>query len=1480
MMSYAVPSMFNCDACRGPPTNLMVTCDMCVNRFHRDCVLYDMQSPGTWTCPTCSPITTRAVVSRPIERSTCINLSVPESERSLFNQHESSFVLRRPQRAFPAGPVHTTANIAPQMVVTTNSNRPAVSATASSFSLNVAQPVPLLADMIGITQSSTSAAAVTQPHVIVDNTRTTTSNMQNNSNTGLRRLALLRRMQDLAREEAELLTQLDGVDHPTEQNRNEPRDSFNGFEPVLQQAGPTSTQMYQASRHTGGAHLSTYPSVNHASTSHQYQPHTFLVDGNVNANNEASIMSRFMARQTMKVELPTFTGRPEEWRLFIKTYENTTQACGLSNEENLQRLQKSLKGSARFYVESLLDDPSAVGKIITNLRNLYGRPEMIINAQLEQLQKEPLPKAEKPETVIQFSIAVSRICSTMEATATPAYLENPILLQQLVTRLPHQMKREWGQHIRMYPPANIKTFTAWLEQQSNDICATLPTPPIFGHTNSKTVNAHVELESEELQSHSRICLICNGDCAKIETCAEFQNQPLSAKWNLVRKLKLCKVHLAPRHRRTCGLDVKCGVNDCQFKHHPLLHNEKGKQVRSPSSPDQSQHSMHRNNGDGLLFRILPVVLRGPRKSINTFAFLDEGSSVTLLEQSLAQELSLNGRPCPLELKWTGDNRRTERDSQKVKVNISGNSPILKEFTIDARTVTCLDLPKQTIDYERLKAKYPYLSRLPISSYLDAKPTLLIGLDHGRLTIPFDVVEGEPNEPIASKTRLGWCIGGPTTGIPRQAMVNYHVCECQKDEPKFEELVKEFFAIDSLGVTKKPIYMLTSAEKRAEEIMEATLTRVDGRYEVGLPWRFDKNVMPDSYHMALSRLRCLERKLARDESLKEIIQQQFQSYIEKGYLRELTLQELQEPNPRRWYLPVFSIRNPNKPKKVRLVWDAAAVSGGMSLNGALLTGLDLTTSMLSILLRFRERKIAYTADIEEMFHRIKIREEDQQSQCCLWRDCNSTAAPRVFAMTVMTFGATCSPYQSQYVKNYNAQTFIGEFPRAVNSIIENHYVDDVLQSVDTLDEAIQLAEETKAIHGYAGMNLRNFVSNCPKLSARLNGESLVQEPFEIASLDKTIEKVLGIFWDVPNDCITYSLRFNKANEAILSGLQRPTKRETLRVLMSIYDPPGLLAHFLVNLKIFQQDLWRIQLGWNDLIPDEEFARWQKWIKQLPTIETLRIPRCYLPFDIQDYNGVIADLHVFVDASASCCAAVAYIRIEHTGAVHVALMSAKTKTAPLKPISIPRLELVGALLGARLAKTIKESVTFAIMRTIFHTDSTTVLDWLGTRKRLTQFVAFRVGEIKDITDISTWRWVPTKDNVADEATKWRDQTPLDVDSRWFQGPSFLRTAEETWPMRHVTEPGEILEQAALQLHVSDYCPLFEVERFSKWTRLLRAVATVFRGIAIFIAKARKSEIPSGPLTSEELRKAESHLYMEAQQLYFSSEISLLERKEALD
>ncbi|XP_058828118.1 uncharacterized protein LOC131688011 [Topomyia yanbarensis] len=1193
------------------------------------------------------------------------------------------------------------------------------------------------------------------------------------------------------------------------------------------------------------------------------------------------------ARHGIGKHLPLFSGKSDDWPLFYAAYNSSTKACGFSDIDNLARLQQCLRGDALELVRGQLLLPKSVPRVIEKLRQHFGRPEQLLDRLLERVKELPAPKNLKG--FIPFANVVEQLCDHVEAADLKEHLKNPLLIQGLIKKLPDAEKRQWAdiKRAREGRKISLRTVTDFLLRISDDareaevdIERTTETRFSGEHSGRKrkekeAVFSHAEEgNSNTVVSHRlglKPCKVCQRTDHRLRFCQDFKNWSHAERVAMVTRDKLCKLCLG-EHGGQCRFKFRCNVGSCKEAHNPLIH---------PVSTVGISAHIHSCNP--LLFRIIPIQLHGRDRTLTVLAFLDEGASVTLIEGKLADRLGIVGAEEKLTIKWTADYSRTEMNSRKMNVWASAVGVGEKMLLRTVRTVGKLMLPHQKLDAAVLSARYQYMSDLPIASY-EGQPELLIGLNNVHAFAPMEVKIGTVADPIAVRCKLGWTVYGPNQAshTTERGYVCLHHDVTNED---IHGLLKSHYALEeSVEATAQE----SAEDKRAMEIMERTTKRIGERFQTGLLWKENKPQFPESIQMALRRNLQLERKLMKNPELYTKVRMQIEEYVEKGYAHLATKEELENTEAgKAWYLPINVVLEPKKPGKVRIVWDAAATVQGVSLNSKLLKGPDLLVPLVAVIIGFRERRIAFGGDLKEMFHQLKIIKEDRQAQRFLFRS-NPEEDPKVYVMDVATFGSTCSPSSAQFVKNRNAVEHASQYPEAADAIINRHYVDDYFDSVDTIQEAVQRAKQVKLVHKNGGFEIRNWVSNSPEVLRSLGEDKPVVAVYFNQDKETLRERVLGLVWNPILDEFSFSTRQREEVDQYLHGGKRPTKRIAMSCVMGFFDPLGLLSLFTIHGKIVLQHLWRKGCDWDAVMDDESWKLWKRWVDLLPEVEAIRIPRCYIGNAVSTEIESL-ELHIFTDASEHAYGCVAYLRVLIKGRIQCSLVMSRAKVAPLKRQSIPRLELMAAVLGARMYRTIERMLTLHISRCVLWTDSRTVCSWLQSDQyKYKQFVAFRVGEILDLTQVVDWRWIPTKLNIADVLTKWGRGPPLQSDGEWFLGPSSLLLPECQWPSSQFPS-GETDEDAR---RVVLFHEVIKIEAISRWNRLLRVTATVLRfignckrkqkGLPILTAKATtnqqlmlKTAHPAvqTPLQKNELLEAEKVLWKQAQWNSFPDEMSVL-------
>ena len=409
----------------------------------------------------------------------------------------------------------------------------------------------------------------------------------------------------------------------------------------------------------------------------------------------------------------------------------------------------------------------------------------------------------------------------------------------------------------------------------------------------------------------------------------------------------------------------------------------------------------------------------------------------------------------------------------------------------------------------------------------------------------------------------------------------------------------------------------------------------------------------------------------------------------------------------------------------------------------------------------------------------------------------------------------------------------------------------------------------------GFNLTKFVSNVPGLVKIVDPKyQLPAESNEkVLVTDEDTSHVLGLKWNHSRDTLVVS-------RGTTPDLNRPvTQRVVLSLVSAVYDPIGLAAPYTVTARLLLKDIWRLSgQQWDNNLPDNVSKKFLEWAAELPNLSEITIPRCYFRGTMR-----IVELHVFGDSSQDVFAAVAFLRArvsrnERTE-TQLAFVFGKARVAPMKALTIPKLELQAALLTARLKDEVQQALTVPVERTFMWTDSTTVLQWLHSIDKKPVFVANRVAEVLELTTVDEWNYVPTADNPADAGTRGLPAKSL-FDSSWLKGPKFLMTPD--WPFQPSEEilknklknydSNEInvdsvyQETTANTASVTPNVLTLEWQRYSSYEKLLRIVAFILRILPRFSGNRTKTGAITDPV---ELESAEQKLFFLVQSETFPNE-----------
>ncbi|KAK7896104.1 hypothetical protein WMY93_021429 [Mugilogobius chulae] len=550
-------------------------------------------------------------------------------------------------------------------------------------------------------------------------------------------------------------------------------------------------------------------------------------------------------------------------------------------------------------------------------------------------------------------------------------------------------------------------------------------------------------------------------------------------------------------------------------------------------------------------------------------------------------------------------------------------------------------------------------------------------------------------------------------------------------------------------------------------------------------------------------------------------------IEKGYAVKVPDKDLSRDDGKVWYLPHHGVYHPKK-HTLRVVFDCGVSYQGTTLNEQLLQGPNLTSTLLGVITRFRQEEVALMADVEAMFHQVKVPDEDSDLLRFLWWKSGDITQEMVEYKMLRSFGLRKCAEDNR--DQFNKQ--------AVDTVLHNFYVDDCLKSVSTEEKAVQLYHNLRAICQTGGFKLTKWISNNRMVLSAIPEEERAAEVKDI-DLDRDslpMERALGVHWCIQSDSFQFRIMLSD---------KTPTRRNILSLVSSVYDPLGILSPVTLQAKKILQELCRRKIGWDVIIPDDLAHEWFVWKNQLHQLENISVPRCFKPVGFGE--SVYNQLHHFADASEEGYGTVSYlVQKNSSNQVHCSFVLGKARVAPLKPMTVPRMELTAATMAARMDEVLRSEIHLPLQTSAFWSDSTTVLKYIhNTTSRFRTFVANRVDVILKCSNPNQWRYINTSQNPADFASRGLKAENFIQTHVWLQGPAFLCEPIELWPENKqqlgdlTTEDPEIKNTLVCANAVEETGDVIQefLQYFSSWFRLKKAVAWILKVRSTLLELCRK-------------------------------------------
>lgn len=750
--------------------------------------------------------------------------------------------------------------------------------------------------------------------------------------------------------------------------------------------------------------------------------------------------------------------------------------------------------------------------------------------------------------------------------------------------------------------------------------------------------------------------------------------------------------------------------------------------------------------------------------------------------------------------------------------------------------------------------WPELQALELADPTYYKPSgidILLGADVFGKIIEDGLVK-MPDGVVAQKTMFGWMLSGQKEENEERNNHNLKTLHITRMVTEDNDMLRKFWEIETDLFKKRKV--MTKEEERCEEIYKISTKRDEtGRYIVQLPLKQEvKETVRkcgETKHQAITRFNQLERKFQRNAELKTEYTKVIHEYMEMGHLKESEYPESDVAI----YLPHHAvIRDDKDTSKVRVVYDASAKgSNGQSLNDAMMVGPVLQPDLRSLITTWRTHKICVVGDITKMYRMVRMTEEHTNLQRIVWRD-QPDEDLKCYNLTTVTFGTAAAPYLAVRTLNQVADDEADKYPDTAPVIKHSFYMDDLMTGNEDIDKTKKMCAEIRAILKSGGFEMQKWSSNSTEVLQYLQGEERIKE----IKLDKII-RILGLTWDRTDDIFKFTVH--------LPELKCPiTKRTILSDVARLFDPFGWLSPVIITAKILIQKLWICNLGWDEELPADLSKEWMQYRRELINLQTITVPRW---LKTTSSNTKMVELHGFADASSQAYSAVTYLKVVDDDTTHITMIAARTRVAPVKQLSIPKLELCAAALLAELINDIVDLLSIPKDRVFAWSDSTVVLSWLQSHSnRWRTFVANRVSDITRVVDSDRWHHVQSADNPADIATRGIRASEFPACDIWWAGPEWLK--EDKIHIDDCEIPQTDLEMKVLFTTSSEEKPIWE--RFSSISRMKRVLSYCRR-----LLKSNQSRQRERYLSTDEMEKIMEECIRYYQNVVYGKEVEELKR-----
>ena len=1120
--------------------------------------------------------------------------------------------------------------------------------------------------------------------------------------------------------------------------------------------------------------------------------------------------------RTEKIKLPTFSG---DVRLFAKFQRDFEKIVVPSHPDVTQRAyvlkESCLKESAKKYVENIED----LEEIWERLKEKYGDKIELVEIVITELEGYPALKAHDDQKFVAFVDLLEKGLQDLEAVGARSEIANMYSIKLLEKKISRAHYLTWlKEEPNLGGDTRFEKLYSFLKGERKRVekllqrSGSTPDPPkkdVKDVKNPRGSFGASHLDSSKNKVTKNNCLVHSNMSHFTRRCKAFLAKTAEQRAAIVKAVNGCELCLTTAHvGKPCPFLQNwepCKLDGCDKYHSRLLHEADVKGFLGHTAGALVGNTAARS----LKKNTILLVQRISTKVGMVCAFFDNGSTLTLVSTSFVRRHQLKGIKISYDLHTVGGVTKHQITylHEITLVDVAGKAHIIQALEIEE---ICGIMKK--VDVSGVVALFQSL-QLDEVRRVHGRVELLIGSDHlGIHPKELEEVQGLRLYTSIFGTKRVLCGSHPR--LEQSDQVSAHAMATASSKVDNVRVVMEehqepgidFFSAEEFGVKVQPscddcqrcenctvnVHDLSKEEQRAKASMEKNLELDPIRHKWRTPYLYkcDPEVLEENKNQVEKITAKQEDRLIKEGRGKQY-NEQFDDFVARGVFRELTQQEQEQYKGKAFYVTHHAVlKEESSSTPMRLVTNSSLKFKGLSLNDILVKGPNTLNSCYGIQLKFRCHPIAIVCDISKMYHQVETTLVERHLRRLLWRHLDTSAEFKCYGIETVNFGDRPAAAIVTIAVRRTAEIYKDVNPTAARAIIDDIYMDDIVTGADNKEKTDSLKEGISKILPKGGFKEKGFV---------MSGDTL-DEALKLLGSGE-LGRVLGMGWEPGGDVFKVKVRINITVKLQSGKKERDLEREeipsiikikiTLRMLVSVtnscYDPIGLLVAITVCMKIGLRRLYTREkkFTWDEELPEDVKKEWIQILLKVKDAEKITFKRCIKPVNARGNP----DLIICNDGSELSMCATAHVRWEcEDGSIKCQLWTAKSRVTPLRRQTIPRSEMQSAVMGTRLAATIKKHSPWEFDNIYRIVDSECTLATLKKETTaLKPYMGNRASECLDSSNVEEWYCVKSEDNIADLATR-EDAKIEDIseESQWQNGKEWMYRAKEDWPVKQ--EVGE--------------------------------------------------------------------------------------------